>query len=220
MRVSRKDALPICVYLNRPAYWLEGSRSSAIGIATRQRAGWSGVRSQVGPRNFSLLRNHNPCDPPSILLSGYLCSFPGVKRPGCDVKHSPPSRAIPVIPPHAFMVWTVTSVFFSQLLNRLRNFPLLKNTDVNLEPFASQFDPSHACACKHADLSRFNYDIILPAILRVPVSTFPMRYSNKNGLVRYTSIYHSLSRYINIYFSRPRNVVPITSIVCNIVSAS
>jgi hypothetical protein len=69
-----------------------------------------------------------------------------------------------MIPPYAFMMWTLTSVFSSQLLNRLRNFPLLKNTDVNLEPFASQFDPSHACACKHVDLSRFNYAIILPGI--------------------------------------------------------
>jgi hypothetical protein len=61
------------------------------------------------------------------------------------------------------MMWKVTAVS-SQLLNRLRNFPLLNNTNVNLESFASQFNPSHECACKHADLSRFSYAIVLPAI--------------------------------------------------------
>jgi len=73
------------------------------------------------------------CDPPSILLSGYWCSFPEVKRPGRDVGHLPSSRAISMLPPYAFLVWTVTSVFSSQLLNRLWHFPLLKNTDVKLE---------------------------------------------------------------------------------------
>jgi len=33
------------------------------------------------------------CGPPSLLYNGYRVSFLGVKQPGCDVDHPPPSSA-------------------------------------------------------------------------------------------------------------------------------
>ena len=61
-----------------------------VGIATRLRAGRSGVRILVGARNVSL-RYQGPgrlWDPPSAM--SYLLDtefFSGVKRPGHDVNH-------------------------------------------------------------------------------------------------------------------------------------
>jgi hypothetical protein len=57
--------------------------------------GWSGVQFSVGPRNCSLLQKwpDGLWDPPSLLFCGYQASFPGLKWPGHDINHSPPSVA-------------------------------------------------------------------------------------------------------------------------------
>jgi hypothetical protein len=46
----------------------------------------------VGAR-FSAPVQTGPGAPPSLLYNGYRLSFKGVKRPGLDVNHSPPSSA-------------------------------------------------------------------------------------------------------------------------------
>ena len=38
-------------------------------------------------------RDYRPWGPPSLLYSGYLVYFPGIKRPGRGVNHLPPSSA-------------------------------------------------------------------------------------------------------------------------------
>jgi hypothetical protein len=83
-----------------------GSRDSSVGIAT----GWTtegvGVRVPVRLRNF--------CSPrrPDRLLGPTQTSIqwvPGVKRPGHDADHSPPSAEVKKTwmytstPPYAFM---------------------------------------------------------------------------------------------------------------------
>jgi len=62
-----------------------------VVIATKQGAGRSGVRMPVEARNYSLFKKSSDqlWDPPSLLFNGYLRSFPGVKRSGCEVNHSP-----------------------------------------------------------------------------------------------------------------------------------
>jgi hypothetical protein len=53
---------------------------SAVGIATRLRAGRPGVRVQLGASD-------RPCGPPSLLFNVYRGSFPRLKWPGCEVEH-------------------------------------------------------------------------------------------------------------------------------------
>ena len=67
----------------------------ATAIANNLQAGWSGVRISVGPRNCSIFQKwpDGLWDPPSLLFCGYQGSFPDLKWPGHDVKHSPPSFA-------------------------------------------------------------------------------------------------------------------------------
>jgi hypothetical protein len=59
-------------------------RDSVVGIAT--------VRgSNPGGGKIFRSRPERPWGPPSLLYNGYRVSFPGVKRPGRGVDHSPPS---------------------------------------------------------------------------------------------------------------------------------
>ena len=46
-------------------------------------------------QHFYILQNcpDCSCNPPSLLFSDYRSSLPGLKRPGCDVDHTLPSRA-------------------------------------------------------------------------------------------------------------------------------
>jgi hypothetical protein len=55
-----------------------------VGVATTLRTGRSGVRISVGAKRPDRLWG-----PPSFLFSGVL--FRGVKWPGSDAEHSPPS---------------------------------------------------------------------------------------------------------------------------------
>jgi hypothetical protein len=59
------------------------------------RAGWSGVRVRVGMGIFLLtpasIPAQRPTQPPVQLVPGFL--FLGVKRPGREADHSPPSSA-------------------------------------------------------------------------------------------------------------------------------
>jgi hypothetical protein len=76
---------------------LKNSRDSSVGIATRLRLDDQGyrVRFPAGVGNFSLrcrLQNGSGAHPASYLM-GTTDSFPGVKRPGREADHSPPSSA-------------------------------------------------------------------------------------------------------------------------------
>jgi hypothetical protein len=72
-------------------------------------------------------------DPPSLLFSGYLRFFPGVKRPGCEVNHSPDlmlrlrmNGAMPPLPsPH------------NSSLRGLWRFDMIYLTAVGLKPGGS-----------------------------------------------------------------------------------
>jgi len=48
---------------------------------------------QEQDRSSSLTRPDRPWGPPIILFSSYMVSFKGVKRPGRDADHTPPSKA-------------------------------------------------------------------------------------------------------------------------------
>jgi len=64
------------------------TRDSLVGIANRYGIDCPGIEFQWGGG-----RNFPPCGPPSLLYNGYRISFPGVKRSGRGVDHSPPSIA-------------------------------------------------------------------------------------------------------------------------------
>jgi hypothetical protein len=68
---------------------------TVVDIATRLRAGRSGVRIPAEVRDFSFLQNlpYLLWGLVSLVFNGYQGSFPGVKRPGREVNHSPPSSA-------------------------------------------------------------------------------------------------------------------------------
>jgi hypothetical protein len=64
---------------------------SLVGIATRYSLDGRGIESRwVG---IFHTRPDRPWRPPSLLYTGYRVSFPGVKRPGRSLDHSPPSSA-------------------------------------------------------------------------------------------------------------------------------
>jgi hypothetical protein len=65
----------------------------ALGYGLDDRG--SRVRFQAGAGNFSLhhrVQNGSGAHPDSYPM-GKRDSFPGIKRPGCEADHSPPSRA-------------------------------------------------------------------------------------------------------------------------------
>jgi hypothetical protein len=72
------------VYINR------GSRNSIVGIATRYGLEGPGIESRWG----EIFRTYPDRlqGPPSLLYNGYWV-FPGVRRPGRDAGHKPPSSA-------------------------------------------------------------------------------------------------------------------------------
>jgi hypothetical protein len=73
------------------------------------RAGRSGVRTPWrGVGEIFRFQQVRPRGPPRLLYNGHRVSFPGVKRPGRDVNHPPPSsdvveygKSIPVPPLYA-----------------------------------------------------------------------------------------------------------------------
>jgi hypothetical protein len=71
------------------------SRDGSVSIATRLWTGRSGLRYPTGTGNFSL-RHRLQTDSGAHSASypvGTTCSFPGVKWPGLEADHSPPSNA-------------------------------------------------------------------------------------------------------------------------------
>jgi hypothetical protein len=64
---------------------------SSVGIATELRAGWSGDLIPVGARFFAHVQTSAEAHPASCTMG--TGSFSGVKRPGHDADHPPPSSA-------------------------------------------------------------------------------------------------------------------------------
>jgi len=85
----------------------DSSRGSILGVATRLRAGRSGNPGK-GRRSFSSAKSPDRLwVPPSFLFNRYRGCFPGLKRPGREVNHSPPSSAEDKNEwGCTFMVWT------------------------------------------------------------------------------------------------------------------
>jgi len=77
-----------------------------VGVATRPRAGWAGVRLPTTVKTFLLSetsRPHlGPTQPPIECVPGFLS--PGVKRSGREAVHSPPSSD------EVNNTWTYTSM--------------------------------------------------------------------------------------------------------------
>jgi hypothetical protein len=68
-----------------------GSRDSSVGIATRYGLDGPGIESRWGARFSAPVQTGPEVYPVSYTLG--TGSFPGVKRPGRGVDHSPPSSA-------------------------------------------------------------------------------------------------------------------------------
>jgi len=75
-----------CPFLNR-------GRDSSVGVATRYGMGGPGLNPGGGGGEIFPTRPYRPWGPPNLLYNGYRISFPGVKRPGRGVDHSPLTRA-------------------------------------------------------------------------------------------------------------------------------
>ena len=75
-------------------YFLYLSLYSVVGIATKLRAGWSGVQLLVGASDLCLLQNVQTGSGvhPAVYSMG-TGFFPGIKQLGRDVNHPPPSSA-------------------------------------------------------------------------------------------------------------------------------
>jgi hypothetical protein len=96
-------------------YIFSGSWDSVVGIVTVYRLDDQGVGVQVPEESSVFSSPRHPdwlWDPPSLLFNGYQVFFsPGVKRPGREADHSPPTSAEVKktwlhrsTPPYAFMV--------------------------------------------------------------------------------------------------------------------
>ena len=100
-----------------------------VGIATRLRTGWFRVLVPRGANYSSLPQNNHTTSGvhPASYSMGARDSFVGVKRPGREVDHSPPSSAgltndgsYTSNPLHDFMPWTdQLQLWFFGLLCRL-----------------------------------------------------------------------------------------------------
>jgi hypothetical protein len=86
-----------CTYPLFSSYSLQlRNLNIVVGITTRLRSGRSMVRISLTARDFSLLQKesqHRLLGLPGFLFCVYRGSFPGVKRPGSEVNHSPSSSA-------------------------------------------------------------------------------------------------------------------------------
>jgi hypothetical protein len=78
-----QQALPLS-QTTKPHSIKHMGRDSSVRIATRYGLDGPGIESRWG-RDFQ----HRSWGPPSLLYNGYRVSFPGVKRPGRNVNHSP-----------------------------------------------------------------------------------------------------------------------------------
>ena len=81
----------------RPYLWFKVTFCRRYGeecsrYSASLRAGRSGDRIPVRGQLFRT-RPERPWGPPSLLYNGHRVSFPGVKRPGRGLNHSPPSSA-------------------------------------------------------------------------------------------------------------------------------
>jgi hypothetical protein len=60
-------------------------RNSVVGVETRYGLGGLAIESRSGVEVFRTSPDR-PWGPPTLVYSGYLLSFLGVKRPGCGVE--------------------------------------------------------------------------------------------------------------------------------------
>jgi hypothetical protein len=97
IRAFRENYTPVEVLLRDifvSVFIKEGSRDSSIGIATGYGLGYQGVevRVPIKARIFSSPRRPDRLWVPlSLLSNGYRGLPPGIKRPGSEVDHSPPT---------------------------------------------------------------------------------------------------------------------------------
>jgi hypothetical protein len=71
-----------------------GGRVSLVSIATRYGLDGTGIKSFWGGGGGGIFRTRldRTLVPPRLLYNGYRVFCPGVKRPGRDVDHLPPSN--------------------------------------------------------------------------------------------------------------------------------
>jgi hypothetical protein len=106
-RESNKSHLIWTGFLRYTGVWITQCYRAGL------RAGWSGVRVPAGSGNFSLHRRVQTSAGahPTSYLRGIGGSFLGVKQPGREANHPPPSSAevkkvcgaMPALPHYAFM---------------------------------------------------------------------------------------------------------------------
>jgi len=68
-------------------------RPTVVNMATRLWTGRSWILIPPAPRVLSLKHTDRLWGPSIFLFSGQRISFPGLKHPGREVHHSPPSSA-------------------------------------------------------------------------------------------------------------------------------
>jgi len=102
-----------------------------------------------GGRNFPPPQDR-PWGPPSLLYGGYRVSFPGVKRPGRGVDHTPASNAEVLLPFLAFVA--CSRVNFTLLITSLHTYLFTTTTTIILillqsllSPISIRHTPNDAC---------------------------------------------------------------------------
>jgi hypothetical protein len=106
-------------YLDKFLYY--SGTGIAVGIATRYGLDGPGIESRLG--EIFRTRPDRRWGPPSLLYSEYRVSFPGVKRPGLGVYHSPhrvprlkKSRTIPLLPLWIFVACFGVNFIFTRII--------------------------------------------------------------------------------------------------------
>ena len=79
-------------FLGTPVLLFDGYKELFI-VGLRFATHWTIRGSNPGGREIFRTRPHRPWDPSSLLYNEYRLYFPGVKRPGRGVNHTPPSSA-------------------------------------------------------------------------------------------------------------------------------
>jgi hypothetical protein len=92
-------------------------KNDVVSIMIKVRSTRSGLLIPAGTLSFSSKRSDGLWGPRSLLFNGHLCPFPGPRRLGLEIDHSPGLRmsgGLPLTPPYALMAWTGTSFSFTK----------------------------------------------------------------------------------------------------------